>query len=260
MTLREEEFQLYKEKRAKRLFYGRLWLFILTAVLIFALFFCLFSFYFVVRDITVEGSERYTKEELLSAAGFDLNDNLIMISEREIESKLKEAFPYVQSVAVKKDYPDAIMLTVTEEYTVFSYEMLGEYFLFNSELRLMGKFDTFEELLAVRTPIIVEMPLPRSCIVPQYIQFSDSCDYVFELVLLISESKLVKSVTKIDLSDKFVIKMEFGSDLTVEFGDFTMAAEKLKSLYNLIGDDSAFWSGHIDMSDYPNCFQSLERK
>lgn len=260
MAIREDEFQLYKEKRNRRLLYGKLWIVGLASILVLILFLCLFAFYFVVRDITVKGTDRYTKEELLEAAEIFVKDNLIVISEKDVEGKIKEAFPYIRSVQVEKDYPDSLILTVTEEYTVFSYEMLGEYFLFNSDLRLMGKFDTFEELLSVRKPIIVEMPLPKSCIVPQYIQLQEACEYIPEIIRLLSGSSLVNEITKIDLSDKFVIKMEFGTDITVEFGDCTMAVEKLNSLYKLIGDQTAFLSGHIDLSDYPNCFHSLTRK
>ncbi len=260
MAVHEDEIRLYKENKARRLFYGRLWIILSASILVLILFLSLFVFYFVVRDITVEGSERYTKEELLAAADISIKDNLFMISENEVESRLKEAFPYIQSVQVKKDYPDAVTLVVTEEYTVFSYEMLGEFFLFNPELRLMGKFDTFEELLTIRTPIVVEMPIPKSCIVPQYIQLQESCSYIPEFIRLLSNSALVQEITKIDLRDRFVIKMEFGSDLTVEFGDCLMAEEKLISLYKLIGNQIELLTGHIDLSDYPNCFHSLTQK
>ena len=260
MTAHGDEFKLYKERRAKRLLYRRLWLITLTALLLLALVAILFSFYFTLKEVTVEGTDRYTVEEISQEAGISMGDNLLLIREKEIESKLKASFPFIKAVKVEKDFPSAVKLIVTEEYTVFSYEMLGEYFLFNRDLHLMGKFDSREGLLEERKSIFVAMPLPKSCIVPQYIQFHDDCSYVLGLISLISDSPLISEITKIDMTDKFFIKMEFGQNISVKFGDMAMAEKKLISLYELIGNQSEFLSGTVDMTDYPNCFYALTQK
>lgn len=260
MSVNGEELRLYQEQKARRRVLVRLATLASAIVLLLILFYALFAFYFVVREVTVEGSERYGKDELMQTAGIAYKDNLIVLSSEEIESKIKDAYPYVKSVTVKKSFPDSLTLVIQEEYTVFSYEMLGEYFLFNPELRLMERFTSYEALSAVRKAISVEMPMPKSCIVPQYIQLQEGCEYVTEMIECLSASKLVSEITRLDLRDKFVIRMEVGKGITVEFGDCTMIEEKLFSLYELIGSNSQNLTGSIDMSDYPNCFYHLTPK
>ena len=258
--MQDGDLRLYKEKKARRRLFGRLFIIGLAGVLALTMFLLLAKFYFVVQEITIEGSSRYTEEELLEASGISIKDNMFSLSEADVEETLKLKFPYIKNVTLEKDYPDRVKLIVTEEYTTFSYEMLGEYYLFNHALRVMEKFDTYEELIAVRKPISVKMPLPKSCIAPQYIQLEEGDEYVFSMIETISQSQLINDVTEIDLSDKFVIRLIVNDAITVEFGDYTMAQEKLISLYRLIGSQEEKMKGNVDLSDYPNCFYALTPK
>lgn len=256
----EEELKLYKERNAKRRLLKRILIIGLAVLLLLILVLILFRYYFVVREIEITGTDRYSYEELLEKSGIGVKDNIFAVAEKEVEKTLKEAFPYVKSVTLEKDYPDRIMLSVTEEYTTYSYEMLGEYFLFNHELRLMEKFDSLEALQAVRKAIVVKMPLPDSCIVPQYIKLPNRCEYVSELIDTLSQTPLVSEVTELDLSDKYVIRLVLQEEVTVEFGDYTKAEEKFLALYRLLGNEGQKMTGHIDLSDYPNCFYTLKPK
>lgn len=256
----DNDLRLYREKRARKRFYARLFVVILCAVLTLLVTFILVRYYFVVEKIEIEGSERYTVEELLEASGIGVGNNILVLSEDKIEERMKAAFPYIRSVTLEKDYPNTVTLHILEEYTTFSYEMLGEYFLFNHELRLMDKFETFEELSEIRTPIVVKMPLPESCIVPQYIELTETASYIPTLIRTLSDTPLINEVTELDLADKFVIRMVLRDEITVEFGDYTMAQEKFLALYRLLGDLSEKKTGHVDLSDYPNCFYALTPK
>ena len=253
----EGDIRLYRERRLRR---RRLRLFFIGLLVLAMMFFMIFlisRYYFVVRELSVEGSSRYTDEEVLRAACITVKDSMFSFSEKEVEAKLKEQYPYIASVLLEKDYPDSVKLIVKEEDTTFYFEMMGEYFLFNHELRLMEKFDSHQEMLTVRNPIMVKMPVPKSCIVPQYIQFADGFEYVFALIEELSSSELLACVVEMDLRDKFVIRLQLENDITVEFGDYGEAQEKFLALYRLLTAQNQKMTGTIDFSDYPNCFYAL---
>lgn len=260
MSTRDEELKLYQEKKKRRSFYANLYMILASGLLVTVLFLSLFFFYFVVRDISVVGSLHYSEEELLACAGISEKDNIFMVSEDHVEEKLKEAFPYIQSVHIDKDYPDSLKIEIVEEYHLFYYEMIGEYYLFNKDLRLIDRYTSQDELLAAGESISVKIPLPISCIVPQYIQLPESCEYVLDFMKLISQSPLIDEVTQVDISDKFAITLSFRENVSVAFGSYEGAENKLNSLYKLIGGKTQNLTGTVDMSDYPNCFYALEAK
>ena len=244
------------KKKQKRMIKGVI---IAASVALLLLLFSVFlsKYLFSVRTLTAEGSEHYTEQELLDASGIHLGDSIFSLSENAVEEKLKKAFPYVKSVTLEKDYPDGVKLVIKEEYITFAYDMLGEFYLFNHGLFVMDRFSSLEDLFAVRQAIVVKMPLPKSCIVSQGIQFSEESTYIYDFVEALSLSSVRPLVKEIDLCDRFVIKMTL-EGVTVEFGDYTFAEEKLFALYRLLGESGQKMTGHIDLSCYPRCFYDLK--
>lgn len=237
---------------------------LIAGLFLLLLIILLLAFGFVARRIEVTGVERYTAEEILAACGVEKRDNLIFLSEKAVEDRLKAKFPYIKAVNLKKDYPSDLTIAITEEYTTFYYEAAGEYFLFNHSMRLMEKFDSEEGLTAVRKAVFVKMPLPKSSIVPQYIQMQSEDSYVLTFLEQLSSSEaLLERLVSLDLSDKFCLKMVCSGDVEVSLGDYTRMEEKLSALLSLMegalaGKEGAVLTGHVDLSAYPSCFYDLK--
>ena len=63
--------------------------------------------------ITVEGDSIYTYEQIVSAAGLEIGENMLSLKEGDINARVSSALPYIDSVQVKKKLPDKVILTVT---------------------------------------------------------------------------------------------------------------------------------------------------
>ncbi|MBR6769475.1 MAG: FtsQ-type POTRA domain-containing protein [Clostridia bacterium] len=257
----DDNLRAYRLKRERFRMIRRIVTFSLALSFVVVLLIIILNFGFVVREIHVEGLTDYTAEQIINNSGITVGENIFTVSEVDAEARLKKEFPYIKTVKVEKAYPSKLVLRITEEYTTYYYEMEGEFFLFNHSLRLMDKFDSLTALKAVREDSIqVNMPLPKSSVVPHYITFSAESEYVSEVIRALSESKLGIYVSAIDLRDKFLIRMECGRAVSVELGDDNNLKGKFSILLRLLGENGDKMVGTVDLTHYPQCFYNLNEE
>lgn len=254
----DDNIRRYRQKKGKLRLTASL-IMLASALLILVIILVIFiNFGFRIKTIDVAGASVYSNEEILSCAGIELNDNILFVSEKNIENTLKEKFPYIRSVYVEKDYPSRIVLNVREEYTTFYFELGGEFFLFNHAMKVIDRFDSEEALLSIRNAINAEMPLVKSCIVSQYMELADGCEYVGDFIRLLSENFPADSVSYIDLTDKYYINMTVSENIEIVIGDFSLLSQKLKACAQLLGENPSSLKGNIDISVYPDCYYDLD--
>lgn len=257
----DDNLRAYRLRRERFRMIRRIVMFSLALSFVVVLLIIIMNFGFVVREIRVEGLTDYTAEEIIKHSGVTLGENIFTVSEEEVEARLKKEFPYIKTVKFEKAYPSELVLKITEEYTTYYYEMEGEFFLFNHSLRLMDKFDSLTALKAVREDSIqVNMPLPDSSVVPQYITFSEESEYVSAVIRALSESKLGVYVHTMDLRDKFLLRMECGQAVSVELGDDNNLIGKFSTVLRLLSENGEKKTGTIDLTHYPQCFYNLNEE
>ncbi len=69
---------------------------------------------FIVREVEVTGTERYTPEEIISFCAIPLEENVFLINTDEYEKTLPENFTYIESAVVKRKLPDKISIEVKD--------------------------------------------------------------------------------------------------------------------------------------------------
>lgn len=67
-----------------------------------------------VAKFNIEGSTIYKKAEILKAGDLAVGDNIYVINKKKVSRKISTNLPYIESVEVKRQYPDNIKLTITE--------------------------------------------------------------------------------------------------------------------------------------------------
>lgn len=257
----DENLRAYRIKRERFRMIRRIGMIVMALSFAVVLLVAILKFGFVIREIRVDGLTDYTAEEIIEHSGVVLGDNIFTASEEDAEWLLKQEFPYIKTVTFEKVYPSELVIKVTEEYTTYYYELEGEYFLFNHSLRLMDKFDSLTALQAVREDSIhVNMPLPKTAIVPQYITFSQDFEYVSDAIQALSSSKLGVYVRSLDLEDKFLIRMECGQAVRVDLGDCANLEGKFSTILRLLGENGDKMTGNIDLTHYPQCFYNLSKE
>lgn len=66
------------------------------------------------RQVEVRGASRLTAEEVVTLAGVEQGGGILDVSMREVEQRLS-AYPWVESVTVRRELPDTLRITVQEK-------------------------------------------------------------------------------------------------------------------------------------------------
>lgn len=93
--------------------------------------------FFRVNRVTVEGNVRYTPEEVMEASGIELGDNLIALSKGRVAGAIRTRLPYVESVSIRRQLPDGVVLTVKERRAAASVEGTGARWLISSQGKIL---------------------------------------------------------------------------------------------------------------------------
>ena len=81
-----------RQKKARRRRLKIAFIFFLIIALITLAIMC-FTVFFPIKRINVSGSEIYSKSEIIKASKLTTNDNLLVVSEEEIENNIRQQLP-----------------------------------------------------------------------------------------------------------------------------------------------------------------------
>ena len=110
-------------KKNKNRFYG--FILVLTLLLLCGLA-ALGYFVFEIKEIKVEGSQRFSQEEVIAQSGVQVGQNLFLVSKKQLKANL-EAQPYLQFSHVSYDLPSTLIIHVTEKTAYGAIPFDGQY-------------------------------------------------------------------------------------------------------------------------------------
>ncbi len=130
-----------------------------TAVfLIFAITLTVLSYtvFFPIKKITINKTENYDSEQLLTVIGVLQGDSLLASSESRANKVLKEKYPYIKNVDFNKKLPFTLEINV-EEYDVYAQVKVGKkYYRINEEGALLELTDRYKKGAPVVTGVDVQ--------------------------------------------------------------------------------------------------------
>lgn len=223
----------------------------LIFALLIAIGVVLYRLLFVINDLTVVGSESYTEEELLLAAGVMEGDHLYSFSSKDKGELISLRCPEVCEVDVERTPPGKIVFNITEEEPIFYAEFYGEYRTLTRTLRVLDSIS----LEDAKSNGYIKLILPdiKSATAGVAPEFSSvrSDAYIYEVANALVESKLYERAGTVDLSDKFSITMSVDGKYKIKLGDSESVDVKLRIANAVLGDEmfSDDKSAIIDVTD-----------
>lgn len=125
-----------KRKIRKRRFISFLLILLLVGAGVFYYF--LKTRLFPIKKIAVEGSKIYAAQEIISVGGISDKTPIMGITERSLKKKLQKKLPYVETVKIKRNFPDAVVITVSDAKEVFALRSDNGYFTLSENLRVLA--------------------------------------------------------------------------------------------------------------------------
>ena len=189
---------------------------------------------FQIEDITVTGLDRYHPDDIITASGIELGENLLRLNTGRIESEVLEAFTYLSSVQVSRRLPHSVEIAVRQYRPEFAAEHEDGLAL----LTMQGKALEFG---LTRSP---GLPIVRGLALEDYqpgdmINGPDSPGNAERLVMLrylfdAAAATDFLPITNIDVRDRLNMRVVHESRLVLELGSEADMEYKLTFLNHVI--------------------------
>ncbi len=113
--------------------------------------------FFQIEVIDIEGLSRYSKEEVQATLGLKKGDNLFFSDRKGGEKRLREQYPFFESVWVERDLPNRMVVHIKEALPIAAVNgMHGGWFVLDKDCRVLEQTDQngareIAQVLGIRT-------------------------------------------------------------------------------------------------------------
>lgn len=230
-----EEVVVSRKKRRRNM---SLYYVLIIIFVVLAMIFLSFTYFFRIKTINVSGNTLYTTEQVIEQSGVNLDDNLFRTDAEAVENRISSAFPYFESVDVKRELASTLKITVVEATPAVSIKYNDDEFMVVStngrilETGLSSSKDGTAEVYGM------EMTETRAGS-----DYEDK-DAIKKTVLdeIISESKKLglDKITKIGLTERTDIRLIYNGTIKIKLGssqDIPFKLSYIKSVIDKLGED-----------------------
>lgn len=195
---------------------------------------------FPINSITVTGSEKYTAEEILSAAGIKKGDNLF--TAKADAGAMAKKLPYVQSVQTVRKLPGSLTLKVKDAAEYACYKADGKYFTVSRSLHVLNRCDEPpENMLLILAGNV-------SCKVGEDVQYGDNKAGGLIEQIEKSAEEYSLALNRIDITDELAISVKTEGRFVVNFGTSNGLDGKFAHLASMIKNIDAQKTGTVNLS------------
>jgi len=183
-------------------------------IILFALYTFLFSGYFTIDEVIVEGNELVSIEQILNSV--DLKKNIFFFNNDYYEKLISNEVPEIKQVLIFKGIPNAIKIEVLEYEKSFLWKSAGKYYLVSSQgyayKDVTNNFSDFENLPMLEDYAAIEVEDNQQVVGPSFVAFITNIDEQIEEITNIKPGKFSITETTVDVfleTDKgFFIKFD----------------------------------------------------
>ena len=95
------------------------------------------SVFLKIMHIDVEGSARYTKEEIIVASGISSGNNMLFINASSVSDRICTEMPYISEIKITRVLPDVIRIDVKESSPSASIQYNDDILLIDTKGRVL---------------------------------------------------------------------------------------------------------------------------
>lgn len=237
-----------KKKRVRNhtIHYILLVVFVLTIGAVLSL-----TTFFKIEAVTVVGTDKYPPEEVAIASGIQLEENLLRVSKPQVEERLLEKYPYIESVDIRRKLPPAIEIRITQSVPAIAAVEGDEVVMLTRGGKVLERGQLFipPQVLAVQGIATKSVP-------PGGVLGEEAKDGLVMVNYLLSalESDAVKDsgfsgVTNVDVSDPRNMRIIYENRLLLKLGTEADLEHKLIFIQKALADMEPQEEGRIDVSN-----------
>ena len=247
----EKKFEERKKKIQKRLKIMRTISIILLIIAVILI--VMFSPLFNIKEITIEGNELISKEQILSLSKLEKDTNIFSISKGKIRKNLKEN-QYIEDVEIFQNLPSTVTLKVTERKNSYIIEYANSFVVIDKKGYILEISDKKLDL-----PVIQGIETSGEEFVQGKRLNNKDLNKIFTITKIMdtaNNNDMGSLITRIDIENEKSIKLIFeGEDKTAYIGNDSNLNIKLLTIKQIL-EKTGGLAGEIfvDMdlnSEYP---------
>ena len=228
---------------------GRVFSFFLVLVMI-GVIVASVTMFFQTNNIEVTGPSRYTPEEIIAASGLMVGDNLFAVNKFEVERRIKEQYPYVASVEIRRRLPDTFLFTVTERTPVAYLDVGEQRWILDKDAYLLEPLsisETVPYLQVVSASEAVDPHSGKRLTLPE-----EGAVNALEAVMDgLSDLNIIAEVGQIDVSKLYRLTFLYQNRLQVQLGNAEKMEKKLRLFATILAELDATDRGVLNVSEPP---------
>ena len=210
---------------------------LISAILCAVLF--MVTVFFEIKDIDIEGNERYNSAEIINASGISEGDKLFFINRFDAENGVLTKLPYIDEVKIKMRPPTKLVIEVKESEAAVCLQNGGMTYLISENCKLLEFYPTDDRMIML--PIIkcseIAEPVAGKEIVFKESYMLQALKDVMQYIL---DDEIATKVTDLNIEKLYDINFVYDNRLKVVIGDSTEIEKKilyLKTVMQDIGED-----------------------
>ncbi len=226
---------------------------IIIIILIFLIIILFTSPMFKIKIINLEGTEKYSKEEILSKIKLNDNDNIFMV--KPIYSKkILEKEAYIKSADIKIKFPSQVDIIIKER-KVRGYVpyIEGTYLYIDEDGRVLESSKTYNKKLPIVDGLIFEEGFKIGEILK--VKNQKSFEVVVKTANILakyeSEYDEIDDIVKIDVNDPDNICI-YIKNIKVLLGDLTQYDFKIRKMLTIVKEIPDKNKGFLDITQPEN--------
>lgn len=226
----KKEEQIRKQKRIKSF---RVMKYTSVSILVIvAIIATMTSPLFNIKQITVEGNEKITTDEIISLSQINIEENTYKTNMKKAKEKILEN-PYIDNVEIKRKLPSNVLITVQERKATFMIEYGGGYTYINNQGYILEVSSEKLEIPIIQgSETVVEELKPGNRLENNDLAKMST---VIKIIEIAESNDMSNLISRIDIENSQNYKIIFESEQKVAYlGDETDLNTKILSIKSII--------------------------
>lgn len=201
------------------------------------------TFLFNIGPVEIEEDTMYTVQEIMEAADIHTGDNLVRLDTDKVVSNIKKKCVCVETVTVKKHYPDTVTIYVTRGEAALNIVDESGALQVTTSGRIIESSAEYNADLPIVTGF---QPKTRNA-GDQLTSKAEGKDEVFLTLAKQVAKESEYPITAIDMTDRYNIVLTLDNRIEFNMGNVSNLEYKLELARTVMADLSAEKEGYMDM-------------